>query len=108
MIKNNSCSICSSCTAVNCRDRVTNDDRSKQTFRSFVSSIVISLGIANIFTVIALYIFITGSVRKSNSWSDAWDAYYCSQAVLPTSVLLTITAVAWLIALWVLCFKCKV
>jgi hypothetical protein len=53
----------------------------------------------------ALYYFIKGSIQQNDSMSAAWDAYYCQQAVIPTSIMVATLTVIWIAALYIAAFN---
>lgn len=91
-----------SCNKIDCKYRI-NKDTPKPIRKTHLLEYVFALVFVDINLCAALYFFVTGSVRQSNSWSDSWDAYYCSLAVLPTSIGVAVCSLLFVFAFCALC-----
>lgn len=100
---NKTCIKCEFCDKLDCEQRV--PPRSvKSQIRELATVILVGFGLADIFAVSALYYFVIGSHQQNESWRAAWDAYFCSHAILPCSIIVAVSSVLWIIALYILCF----
>ena len=100
----NKCKTCSFCDKTECEQRTpTVSSRSQLHFLAITT--MVAAGMADLFTIAALFFFIQGSHQQNDTFRAAWDAYYCTQMIIPASIMVAASSSVFIIALYVAAFN---